>query len=131
MGVGLEAEQLGAVGAELHDLAMIWLVSFAPPLSPRLTNALPHLLAKRAVVGEGQDRIDRRAGVDDRVDAGGKLALLGGGGAAPSRPAGTPFISASLAAMWVLSSASTFSLNSRTGRRAAGCRRKAAASAPR
>ena len=35
----------------------------------------PDPLAQRAVVGEGQDRIDRRAGVDDRELAGGKVAL--------------------------------------------------------
>ena len=48
---------------------MIALVSLASPLSPRLTNALPHLLAQGAVGAEAQHRLDRRAGVADRVGA--------------------------------------------------------------
>ena len=54
---------------------MIALVSLASPLSPRLTNARHTRSRKRAIVGEGQDRIDRRAGVDDRELAGRQVAL--------------------------------------------------------
>src|SRR3546814_9669810 len=40
---------------------------------------LPGLLAQRAIVGEGEDRVDGRPGVDDGIGAGRKAPLLGSG----------------------------------------------------
>src|SRR3546814_7192312 len=37
------------------------------------------LLAQRAIVGEGEDRVDGRPGVDDGIGAGRKAPLLGSG----------------------------------------------------
>ena len=83
VGVALEAEQLGAVGAQLHDLGddRVGVVGIA--IVAAVDERAPHLLAKRAVVGEGQHRIDRRARVADRIAAGGQaLASLAAAAAA-------------------------------------------------
>ena len=63
----------------------------------------PDPLAQRPVVGEGQDRIDRRAGVDDRI-AGRRegCARAAAAAAAALTSAGTPASCASVATIWVL-----------------------------
>ncbi len=76
MGVSLETEQPGAVGAELHDLGDRRVGVVGVAIVAAVDERTPDLLAERAVVGEGQDRIDRRARVDDGIFAGAELALL-------------------------------------------------------
>ena len=83
VGVAGEAEQPGAVGADAHDLGddRVGVVGIA--IVAAVDERAPDPLAQRAIVGEGQHRIDRRAGVDDGELAGRKVALArrrGGGG---------------------------------------------------
>jgi hypothetical protein len=87
---------LRAVGAQLDDLGdrRIGVVGIA--IVAAVDERLAHLLAKRAIVGEGQHRVDRRARVLDQIAG---LALrLGGRGGSGLHVGGTPFISASVTA---------------------------------
>jgi hypothetical protein len=75
MGVARIAEQPRAICADLHDagddLVGVALVGIVAAID----EGAPHPLAQGAVVGEGQHRIHRGAGVDDRILAGGQVAL--------------------------------------------------------
>src|SRR3546814_20429145 len=79
MGVALEAEQFRAVGAELHDLGDDRVRVIGIAIVAAVDERLPGLLAQRAIVGEGEDRVDGRPGVDDGIGAGRKAPLLGSG----------------------------------------------------
>ena len=73
-----EAEQLGAIGAQLDDpgddrVGVVGVAVVAAALE-----RLPHLLAQVAARRKREERIDGRAGVDDGPLAG-ELALVGGG----------------------------------------------------
>jgi hypothetical protein len=76
----LEAEQPGAVGANLDDLADEVVGVVGPAIVAAVDEGPPHLLAKGAVVGEGENRVDRRARVLDRVGSCRLAPLLGRGG---------------------------------------------------
>ena len=75
MGVAFEAEQARALGAHPHDLADRLIGVVGVPIVAAIDEGPPDPLAQRPIVGEGQHRIDRRAGVDDRELAGRQVAL--------------------------------------------------------
>ncbi len=77
VGVGLVAEQVRPVGAQLDDLGdqRVGVVGIA--IIAAIDERLPHLLAKPAIAGEAQHRIDRRTGVAHRERPGREILDLG------------------------------------------------------
>ena len=76
--MGLESEKVGTVGAKLDDFRDRGVRIVAVAIVAAIDERPPDFLAKRAVIGEGQDGIDCGTGIDDRIGTGGKFALLGG-----------------------------------------------------
>ena len=64
--MGLEAQQMRAIGAQADDAGDGRLGIVDVAIVAALGEGTPDLLAQRPVGGEGQHRIDRRPGVDDR-----------------------------------------------------------------
>ena len=78
VGMGLEAQEAGALGAQAQDLGDGRLGVVGVAVVAALDELAPDLLALGAVVGEGQVRVDGRTGVGD--DPAVQLARPGGVG---------------------------------------------------